>query len=1090
MKCMMLRAIALLAAIFVAAPAAALDAVPTGPAPAWVKPQAITAPPLVSEPGAPFRIVLHDRQLYFSSEGDSEFIAQATQIRDVQGLGALGTVALAWNPDTDTVIVHRLRILREGASIDVLAKQSFTVLRREANLERAIVDGVLTATLQPEGLRVGDVVDVAYTITHRDPVLGGRSERSVQLPPIKADRLSLRASWDAERPLQWRVGAGLDKPKISRAGGRTELSIDMRDPPTLTYPKAVPLRYMPVREVSVSAFKSWTEVSALMAPHFARASVLGSDSPLKAELAKIRAASSDPKAQAAAALRLVEDQVRYLALVLNLGGYVPADADRTWSLRYGDCKAKTALLIALLHELGIEAEPALVNSARGDGLDARLPSLGAFDHVIVRAVIAGKIYWLDATRTGDRSLDALRAPPFRWALPLRSGGAELTAINQPPLSEPDTFLRLTIDASAGLDVPAPAHGEIGLSPGLTMMLAYAAAGMPGFDRDKLMRQAWSAFPWIEVKTTKQVEDPNGSARLVMDGTAKLPFERSAAGRVLRIAGADLGNTRGLEREAGSALPDAPYLVAGHPGFESFSLSITLPRGGEGFIFEAPDVDVTTAGRTFTRKARIEKGVATIETSERTLTAEISATDAAAAKTRLETLSESHVRLRAPPSYRPTDKDLAALRAQRPADANGYIARGELLMNAGMNAEAMADFNKAVELDPKSSTARSTRALGHVYGDRIDAAKADIAQAQALDPRDVVALHALGLIAMRESRFADAAAAFGRAADIRPRNTFALAAQAGAYQAEGETDKALAVVAELERVAPEAVVASGLRYEIYVAAGQRERALSEIDQAIAKTPNDPRLHRYRGGLLAQLGRRAEADKAFARAIEIRPSAEAHLNRAALRAPGDVAGRLSDIAAAEALEPASPFIAGRRGLTLGEAGRYDEAILGLDAALKTHPGDRDLLFARADVLVRAGRSAQAVRDFAAVRKEAIGSAILLNGLCWQQAIRNFALETALADCQAALKVSPGLGAIVDSHAFVLMRLGRLQEAAAQYDEAIRLRPRQAESLFGRALIRLRLGRMSEGQADLAAARSADPLIDETFADYGLSAPTAPN
>ena len=51
-----------------------------------------------------------------------------------------------------------------------------------------------------------------------------------------------------------------------------------------------------------------------MAPYFERAATLGPNSPLKAEVARIRTASSDPKVQAAAALSLVEDKVRYLAL--------------------------------------------------------------------------------------------------------------------------------------------------------------------------------------------------------------------------------------------------------------------------------------------------------------------------------------------------------------------------------------------------------------------------------------------------------------------------------------------------------------------------------------------------------------------------------------------------------------------------------------------------------------------------------------------------------------------------------------------------------------------------------------------------------
>ena len=41
--------------------------------------------------------------------------------------------------------------------------------------------------------------------------------------------------------------------------------------------------------------------------------------------------------------------------------------------RFGDCKAKTALLLAVLAELGIQAEPVLVDSQGGDGANGDCP---------------------------------------------------------------------------------------------------------------------------------------------------------------------------------------------------------------------------------------------------------------------------------------------------------------------------------------------------------------------------------------------------------------------------------------------------------------------------------------------------------------------------------------------------------------------------------------------------------------------------------------------------------------------------------------------------------------------------------------------
>ena len=47
----------------------------------------------------------------------------------------------------------------------------FTVLRREERLERLEMNGVLTATLAVEGLRVGDVLRLTISMTNRDAAL-------------------------------------------------------------------------------------------------------------------------------------------------------------------------------------------------------------------------------------------------------------------------------------------------------------------------------------------------------------------------------------------------------------------------------------------------------------------------------------------------------------------------------------------------------------------------------------------------------------------------------------------------------------------------------------------------------------------------------------------------------------------------------------------------------------------------------------------------------------------------------------------------------------------------------------------------------
>ena len=90
---------------------------------------------------------------------------------------------------------------------------------------------------------------------------------------------------------------------------------------------------------------------------------------------------TDPKEQARALYNWVSREIRYVAIFLNDGGFIPHYADSIIRNRYGDCKDNNTLLIALLAAKGIEASSALVNASDSYTLP-RLVTLGTFDHMI------------------------------------------------------------------------------------------------------------------------------------------------------------------------------------------------------------------------------------------------------------------------------------------------------------------------------------------------------------------------------------------------------------------------------------------------------------------------------------------------------------------------------------------------------------------------------------------------------------------------------------------------------------------------------------------------------------------------------------
>jgi transglutaminase-like putative cysteine protease len=85
--------------------------------------------------------------------------------------------------------------------------------------------------------------------------------------------------------------------------------------------------------------------------------------------------------RARALYQWVSKNIRYVAVVLGSGGYVPHAADEILAREYGDCKDHVTLLEALLNSVGIESVPALINLDDAYTL-ARIGSFAPFNHVI------------------------------------------------------------------------------------------------------------------------------------------------------------------------------------------------------------------------------------------------------------------------------------------------------------------------------------------------------------------------------------------------------------------------------------------------------------------------------------------------------------------------------------------------------------------------------------------------------------------------------------------------------------------------------------------------------------------------------------
>lgn len=548
------------------------DQIARGAEPEWVRQSELAEVP--EDAAGAFFVRRQDMLVHLDTKGQQQYLGYRIKLLHPNAL-QLGNLAISWNPQAGAPIVHAIKVHRDGAVIDALKAGTFEILRRENQLEAASLDGVLTAVLRVADLRVGDELEFATTIRIADPTLGSATAGLLTLAPsLPSGRYRMGLSWiDGQEP---RISMTDDFKAVARVSERT-IELDFLDPPVMTDIKDAPWRYQWQRVLEYSDYPDWAAISQRFAPLYAAAARLPAGSPIRQEAARIAAAHSDPADRVQAALRLVQKDVRYIYVGLDGGNLTPATAEDTWKRRYGDCKGKTALLLALLTELGIEAEPVLANnSGFDDGLDQRLPSPGLFDHVLVRATVGDEQLYLDGTLPDVVAASAEPFLPYRWVLPLRTAGASIEPLAWKPSSRPDEISLYEIDATEGFDVPAQINNTVitrGLD-GLKQHLQYSAIAPAQLQEalsQQLVGETWQTIDKVAWRYDRKAQ----ASILTISGKGTVDWEKDGGGaRSTPLPG---GGVSPPDRRIRPAGQDQTLPYANTPGYSCYVTTVRLPK---------------------------------------------------------------------------------------------------------------------------------------------------------------------------------------------------------------------------------------------------------------------------------------------------------------------------------------------------------------------------------------------------------------------------------------------------------------------------------------------------------------------------------
>lgn len=442
------------------------------------------------------------------------------------------------------------------------------------------------------------IIDYAYRVTTRPLLMPGHfwldwevSGFSPSLQgtfPVELSRLTVQTP--SRMPIKYKTfnDDALQPAIVTSPDGKTTSYIWERKnvEPIKPEPFMPNLHDIMVR-ISISSIDSWDQLSQWINGLFATQS--HASSAIRTTVASLLTGKMTEEEKAVAIYDWVATHVRYVGVQLGLSAYKPHTAAEIFDKRYGDCKDKTTLLIAMLEVAGLKAYPAL--AAIGDpDPSMQMPTPGVFNHCITLAQIGGREIWLDPTSGEIPFGDMPGLLRGTEALVIRNGGGQFQTIPAYLPTENGCHQALEIalapDGNAEIKVAWTKRGDEGL--GMRADLRSLPAGQyKELFQSVAKVQIWPDAELIDF-TEPGDQDKRGDIllkmRLKVSGYASVIESPPAASQLLIPIGRHQFSKDPFEAEARTY----PMVFRGE-GLHQVEATITLP---EGYVLDQVPADVT------------------------------------------------------------------------------------------------------------------------------------------------------------------------------------------------------------------------------------------------------------------------------------------------------------------------------------------------------------------------------------------------------------------------------------------------------------------------------------------------------------------
>jgi Flp pilus assembly protein TadD len=281
----------------------------------------------------------------------------------------------------------------------------------------------------------------------------------------------------------------------------------------------------------------------------------------------------------------------------------------------------------------------------------------------------------------------------------------------------------------------------------------------------------------------------------------------------------------------------------------------------------------------------------------------------------------------------------------------------------------------------------------------------------------------------------ATAVFSRLVELAPKDARAHYMLGVALRAQGKAIEARKALETAVAIAPDYTEPMTELVSMALAERQPDAAVRRVKAQIALVPGSAGLQELLGVIHASMDERAGAESAFLAAIK--------------------------------LEPTGVGAYVRLGELYGSSGRYDEALLKLNEAIRLSPRDLPTRMLAAVVHERKGNLTRAQEAYEQILGLDSRFAPAANNLAWLYSEHGGDKNKALALAQTAREVAPDDPRIADTLGWILYRRGLYQSALGLLTESAAKLPGDPVIQYHLGMTSLRLGKKDDARRALTAA-----------------------